>query len=131
MFSTRVGRVPEWIGLLALIEEFVATWDDPRLSPSRAGDRVYIRDGWRCSAPGCTSRRNLEQHHITYRSKGGSNDAANLVTLCRFHHQQGEHNGLLRCRGRAPLGIVWWLGCGGKAGTFSNERRLRDGAQEP
>ena len=124
MFSMRFGRVPEWVGLLALIEEFVATWDDPRQAPQRAGDRIYNRDGWRCSAPACTSRRNLEEHHIVYRSGGGSNKPANLVTLCRFHHQQGEHGDLLRCRGRAPLGILWWMGRDGRGGLFRNERSL-------
>ncbi len=125
MFSRRSGRVPEWVGLLALIEEFVATWDDPRQAPRRAGDRIYSRDGWRCSAPACTSRRNLEEHHIVYRSGGGSNKPSNLVTLCRFHHQHGEHGDLLRCRGRAPLGILWWMGRGGKGGFFRNERLTR------
>lgn len=124
MFSTRFGFVPDWVALLALIENFVTTWDDPRRSPKRPGDRIYNRDAWRCSAPGCTSRRNLEQHHIRYRSRGGSDRPSNLVTLCRSHHQQGEHNGLLRCRGRAPLGILWWLGRRGKGGFFRNERRL-------
>lgn len=128
MFSNRSRRVPAWIGLLALLEDFVFTWDgvaaaphrqrpagahrsvdlacphdrpgedgtaehgaggddEPvidgrrrrrarsnagvtlptppaaRPTPRRHGDAIYIRDGWRCSAPGCTSRRNLEDHH--------------------------------------------------------------------
>jgi len=29
-------------------------------APRRHCEAVYIRDGWRCSAPACTSRRNLE-----------------------------------------------------------------------
>ena len=44
--------VPLWVGLLALLEEFVHVWDDPQAMPRRAGDRVYARDGWRCTAPG-------------------------------------------------------------------------------
>lgn len=123
MFSTQIGFIPDWVGLYALLEEFVATWDDPRQSPKREGDKIYIRDGWRCAAPGCTSRRNLEDHHVTYRSRGGSNRPSNRVTLCRFHHQRGEHGGLLRCRGSAPLGLRWRLGIGGKGGLFVNERQ--------
>lgn len=89
MFSNQLGGVPQWVAWLSLVEGFVRVWDDPRQSPRRAADRIYIRDAWRCSAPGCTSRRNLEEHHVLYRSRGGGEDASNRVTLCRFHHQQG------------------------------------------
>ena len=126
MFSKRYGGVPEWCGLLALIEGFVRTWDDPRQIPRRASDRIYIRDGWRCAAPGCSSRRNLEDHHIVYRSRGGDHSLPNRITLCRFHHQQGEHGELLTCRGKAPLGITWWMGRHGVGGTFRNERRMEE-----
>jgi len=124
MFSIRCRRSPAWVGLLAVIEEFVETWDDPGMSPQRQEDAIYIRDGWRCTAPGCTSRRNLESHHLVYRSRGGSDDHANLTCLCRFHHQLGEHGGLARCRGSAPLGIDWALGRRGAGGRWRNEIRL-------
>jgi hypothetical protein len=124
MFSIRCRRSPAWVGLLALLEEFVQTWDDPQLSPARHCDAVYIRDGWRCTAPGCTSRRNLENHHIMYRSRGGSDELFNLTCLCRFHHQLGEHGGLSSCRGAAPLGIVWALGRDGAGGRWKNEIRI-------
>lgn len=116
------GAPPGWVGLLALLEGFVATWDPPARAASAAGvaaarkrrsEEVYARDGWRCSAPGCTSRRNLEDHHIVYRSRGGGDDLRNRTCLCRFHHRMGEHGGLARCRGAAPLGIVWRLGRAG------------------
>ena len=123
-FSSRSGRVPAWVGLLALIEDYVATWDDPRQAPRRAADAVYIRDGWRCTAPGCTSRRNLEEHHLIYRSRGGTDDLRNRTCLCRLHHQLGEHGGLASCRGEAPLGIVWRLGRDALGGWYRNERRL-------
>lgn len=125
MFSTRSRSVPEWVGLLALIEDFVTTWDDPRLIPKHAADLVYVRDGWRCMAPGCTSRENIEDHHVVYRSRGGDlADPSNRLSVCRFHHQQGEHGDLATCRGKAPLGIVWWLGRNGIGGSFRNERKL-------
>jgi hypothetical protein len=123
-FSIRCRRVPVWVGLLAMLEDFVGTWDDPQGMPKRAADRVYSRDGWRCTAPGCTSRRNLEDHHLDYRSRGGCNDLSNRTTLCRFHHQMGEHGLMASCRGRAPLGIVWNLGREGVGGRFRNERAL-------
>jgi 5-methylcytosine-specific restriction endonuclease McrA len=124
MFSTRCRRVPAWVGLLAMIEDYAATWDDPDAAPKRKSDAVYIRDGWRCMAPGCTSRRNLEDHHVVYRSRAGTNDLSNRICLCRFHHQEGEHGGLASCRGVAPLGIRWRLGKDGLGGFFVNERRI-------
>lgn len=123
-FSFRGGSVPEWVAMLAMIEDFVATWDDPRQSPTRKSHEVYIRDGWRCSAPGCTSRQNLEDHHVVYRSRGGSNEVSNRTCLCRFHHQRGEHGSLLTCRGEAPLGLVWYVGRNRIGGVYMNERRL-------
>ena len=127
MFSTRSRRVPSWVGLLSILEEFVCTWDAPtRAGTKRAAvtDAIYIRDGWRCTAPGCTSRRNLEDHHLVYRSRGGDDGPANRTCLCRFHHQRGEHGGLASCAGTAPLGIVWRLGRPEVAQAYRNERRL-------
>lgn len=40
----------------------------------------------RCSMPGCGATAFLEVHHVTPRSRGGSNKAANLVTLCGRCH---------------------------------------------
>jgi len=124
MFSTRCRRVPSWVGLLSLLEDFVETWDPPAGAARRRADRIYNRDGWRCTAPGCTSRRNLEDHHVRYRARGGSDHMWNRTTLCRFHHQRGEHGGLASCRGRAPLGIDWRLGRAENGVWYRNERRV-------
>jgi hypothetical protein len=124
MHTVRGRRVPAWVGLLALLEDFVFTWDPLEASPARAADATYVRDGWRCAAPACTSRRHLEQHHVVYRSRGGGDDPTNLVTLCRFHHHRGEHDGLTRVRGEAPLGLVWRLGRAALATWWRNERRV-------
>jgi hypothetical protein len=59
-----------------------------------------------------------------YRSQGGQDSPENLVSLCRFHHQMGEHGGLARVRGEAPLGLAWRLGQEGCGGKFRNELRL-------
>ncbi|MBK8167202.1 MAG: HNH endonuclease [bacterium] len=48
--------------------------------------RVLARDRHRCATPGCGSARFLEVHHVVPRSRGGTNDAANLVTLCSRCH---------------------------------------------
>jgi len=120
-FSTRGQAVPAWVGLLALLEEFVETWDVRQGERRPSENAVHIRDGWRCMAPGCTSRRNLQEHHIRYRSQGGSDDLWNRVCLCEFHHLRGEHGELASCRGEAPLNIEWSLGLGGRGGLFRNE----------
>lgn len=124
---TFVGRgqsVPAWVGMLALLEEYTRTWDDPAGMSRSASDAICHRDGARCMAPGCTARRNLQVHHATYRSRGGGNQASNLVLLCAFHHQRGEHGGLARCRGAAPLGLTWRLGAPELASWFRNEQRI-------
>ena len=131
MFSIRCRRVPTWVGLLSLIEDFVDMWDDEDAMPRRPGDEIYVRDGWRCAAPGCTSRRNLEDHHLRYRSRGGDDDPANRVCLCRFHHQRGEHGGLASCRGQAPIGVLWRLGRRETPAWYRNERRLAEQPRAP
>jgi len=61
-------------------------------------------------APGCTSFRNLHDHHIVFRSAGGSNDLANRTTLCAWHHLRGVHAGVVRCTGVAPDALRFALG---------------------
>ena len=130
-FVSRSVPIPGWVGLLAMLEDFAETWDpedqaDPAEPRRRCSNEVYARNGWRCAAPGCTSRRNLEDHHVVYRSRGGSDDLSNRTCLCRFHHQRGEHGGLAKVRGRAPLGFVWRLGRPGPMGVwYRNDLRLR------
>lgn len=58
----------------------------------------------------CTSMQNLHDHHIHFRSAGGSDDPANRVTLCAFHHLRGVHAVRLRCGGRAPDRLTWQIG---------------------
>jgi len=59
---------------------------------------VLARDRHRCQAPGCCHTRFLEVHHLTARSKGGGNEADNLVTLCaachRLWHERGDSAGV-------------------------------------
>ena len=85
------------------------TWTlrDPR---ARHPDPVVERDGYRCAVPGCSSRRNLHDHHLRFRSAGGSDEPVNRLTLCAFHHKRCLHAGLLRVHGRAPDGLLFELG---------------------
>ena len=72
--------------------------------PNTITRRILSRDGYRCTAPHCSQRRNLQVHHIRFRSAGGTDDEANLITLCAFHHSQAVHQNLMRVRGRATEG---------------------------
>jgi hypothetical protein len=73
--------------------------------------RVFERDGWRCTVPGCSSYRNLHNHHILFRSHSGPDDPWNRTALCAAHHQRAVHGGIgrIRIRGRAPDGLRFEL----------------------
>jgi len=91
--------------LEAILDHVLATWAAAGLGGRRAippEHRVFARDGWRCVVPGCTSHRNLQAHHVRFRSAGGSDALFNLATLCAAHHQRGVHGGHLRIHGTAP-----------------------------
>jgi hypothetical protein len=102
--SVTEGQALEW-----MLDHAFATWgaDDPEV---RREHRVFARDGWRCTVPGCSSYRNLHDHHVVFRSAGGSDALANRTTLCAFHHLRGVHGGRIRCLGRAPHGLRFELG---------------------
>jgi hypothetical protein len=102
---------PPGAALAAMFAHCVATWR-PQFGRRPAEHRVFERDGWRCTVPGCTSYRNLHAHHVVFRSAGGGDDDANLTTLCAFHHQRGVHAGVIRVSGSAPSGLVFELPLG-------------------
>ncbi len=99
--------------LFALADHFVRTWEvllERRTTPER---RAIERDLGYCQVPGC-SRAAVHAHHVVFRSRGGSDDASNLVALCAAHHLHGVHAGWVRVHGTAPHGLVWELGEEGK-----------------
>jgi hypothetical protein len=107
----RNGRTAsEGEALDAMLEHAFETWERP-FAKLRREHRVFARDGWRCSVPGCTSYSNLQDHHIDFRSRGGSNDLANRTALCAWHHLRALHvDGVVRVKGRAPGGLRFELG---------------------
>jgi len=103
----RAGRpVGEDEALRAMFEHFHEVWDVK--PPTR--QQVFARDGWRCTVPSCSSYRNLHEHHIVYRSRGGSDDLSNRTTLCAWHHLRGVHGGRIRVTGSAPDHLRFELG---------------------
>jgi|GEM_PF-2952958 len=127
------GRLPsEAEGFEVMLDHALASWgvDDAwlRRRMSRKVYAVLDRDDWRCVFPGCTSRRNLQLHHIRFRSAGGGDEAENLTTLCAFHHQRGVHEGRVAVRGAAPDRLEFELGIrGGRAplARFRSGDRIR------
>ena len=93
----------------AILEHAFETWGLASAELERQ-HRVFARDGWRCTFPGCTSYGNLQDHHIEYRSHGGSDALANRTALCVWHHLRGEHAKVVRVRGRAPGELRFELG---------------------
>jgi hypothetical protein len=94
--------------LEALLAHAIATWAQ---HGSRFRDPAdFARDGWRCTVPGCTARRNLQSHHIRFRSAGGPDVPSNRTTLCAFHHHRGVHAGRARIAGSAPDALRFELG---------------------
>ncbi len=93
----------------------------------RKAHQVFARDGWRCAVPGCSSMRNLHDHHIIFRSAGGSDDPSNRLTLCAFHHLRGVHAGIIDCKGTAPSSLRITLGVradGPPLATYASGDRL-------
>jgi hypothetical protein len=98
------------VGLEAMLDHAIATW-------LRAGSAFrdyadFRRDGFRCTVPACSARRNLHSHHIRFRSDGGPDVAWNRTTLCAYHHARGVHARTIAIRGRAPDELTYELGIG-------------------
>ncbi len=103
--------LPVWACVTLLIRDAVESWEREDEESRTRGRRILDRDGWLCRAPGCTRRRDLQVHHITFRSRGGNNAPDNRITLCFVHHQILLHEtGALAVRGKAPHGLTWTLG---------------------
>jgi hypothetical protein len=98
------------LGLEAMLDHALATWLEAGAQFEDYAD--FDRDGFRCTVPGCTARRNLQSHHIWFRSARGPDVAWNRTTLCAHHHHRGVHARRMAIRGRAPDGLIYELGVG-------------------
>ena len=63
--------------------------------------QVLARDHHRCVVPGCRNSRNIEVHHVQFKSRGGSNKMDNLITMCTGHHTM-LHEGRVVMTGKPP-----------------------------
>ena len=74
-----------------------------RLDPDSYGElhhRILKRDGWRCQA--CGRMRNLQVHHLQFRSHSGSDSELNLITYCADCHMRAHRCSRPMCRGSRP-----------------------------
>jgi hypothetical protein len=122
------GRLPSAGEAFALMLEHASfAWGVD--APVSRALHIFERDDWRCAVPGCSSRRNLQAHHIVFRALGGADEDHNLITLCAFHHLRGAHRGSLRVTGEAPGRVRFALGIRAHAPALavyeSGDRLLR------
>jgi hypothetical protein len=121
---------PRWLALERVLQHVIAYWE----ATPRHRDPIFARDGWRCAVPGCSSRRNLHDHHLQYRSRGGSNARSNRLGVCAAHHLHGIHPGTIRASGTAPRAVRWQLGVrsgGPPLLTYVGDRRCPDEQWRP
>jgi 5-methylcytosine-specific restriction endonuclease McrA len=59
--------------------------------PEDVRETVFERDQWRCQF--CGSMRNLEIHHLRFRSHGGRHTPENLIALCTKCHSRLHRRG--------------------------------------
>ena len=64
-----------------------------------------------CRFPGCGARRFTQAHHLTFWSRGGRTELANLLLICAFHHRLVHEYGWKVTRDRD--GVVRWFDRGG------------------
>ncbi|MGV8122592.1 MAG: HNH endonuclease [Candidatus Xenobiia bacterium LiM19] len=94
----------------------------------RLRHKVIERDNFRCIIPGCSSRAGLDDHHIRFRSHGGSNKLSNNSSTCFKHHRHCIHdNRYITIKGKAPDNLTVAMGVEpGKPpfALFINGRRI-------
>ena len=88
---------------------FVEVWKPLLATRNTLSGRVLRRDRGLCQVPVC-SRAAAHAHHMVFRSAGGSDDEANLTSLCAAHHLRGVHMGRVRVSAVPPDRLRWELG---------------------
>ena len=70
--------MPRWYAFERVLQHVITYWE----SMPRHRDPIFARDGWQCVVPACSSRRNLHDHHLQFRSRGGTNALWNRSSAC-------------------------------------------------
>jgi len=92
--------------LAALLQDYLLT---ERIHLKVASNYAILkRDHFQCQVPGCKCRRNLQVHHIIWRSKGGCDEEWNLLTMCKVCHKHILHDLMtLKIEGTAPHNLTF------------------------
>ena len=119
-------RIDAGEALARIADHFVKVWSAHVSRPgvSRERREVLMRHGGLCAVPGC-SQPAAHEHHIRFRSRGGSHDPANRLGVCVAHHLRGIHQGYLTVSGRAGERLFWTLGTGEVWETRGNDDTRR------
>ena len=104
-FKKKKSQSPEGF-LAALLQDYLLT---ERIHLKAAHNYAILkRDHFQCQVPGCKCRRNLQVHHIIWRSKGGCDEHWNLITLCKVCHKHILHDLMaLKIEGTAPHNLTF------------------------
>jgi 5-methylcytosine-specific restriction endonuclease McrA len=84
---------------------------------------VDVRDGLRCRICGEYAGVDIQHHHIVYRSKGGEDTTANLISLCANCHLVGVHRGHFRLSGNADTRDKYGRLCGVTVERIDGDRK--------
>ena len=139
--SMAIGSCQQWFrecgevisvgeALARMADHFVSVWrEEVEREKKRASKRrreVLLRNRGFCAFPGCT-RAAEHDHHVTYRSRGGSDEVWNRLGLCVAHHLRAIHGGFATVRGVAGERLVWEFGSGERFVTVGDEEVRRSG----
>jgi hypothetical protein len=106
-------RIEAGEALARMADHFAEVWGEEarrgRRGMPAARRRVLERHGGLCAVPGC-SRAAEHVHHVTFLSRGGSDEETNVTPLCAVHHLRGVHQGYLEVDGQAGVRLVWKFG---------------------
>jgi hypothetical protein len=116
--------------LARMADHFVSVWREEvrqrKKQMSKARREVMERHGGLCAFPGCT-RPAGHDHHVRWRSQGGSDDPSNRVPLCPAHHLRVIHGRLAVLKGKAGVRLAWKFGSGEKFVTIGDDEVVRVG----
>jgi hypothetical protein len=131
-FDAMVGRVRCVIGpnadggkcLTWMLRRFAEThWNDEVAALMRRHE-VQELAGWLCASPHCRARSRFEEHHVVWRSRGGSDERENLANECWGCHHRLIHENRMTVTGKAPDDLLHVLGTGARRQAYRNEMRV-------
>jgi hypothetical protein len=103
-------NLQEWECANRFIDSFFEEFNQEDRLRYALNHKVFERDGWQCTVPGCRSRGDLNSHHPEWLSRGGPDTMPNQTATCRRHHLEAIHEGTVEVEGPAPDGLIWRLG---------------------